>query len=137
MFEFDGSFMQCFSGSLAFTDIGNERDGASSGGRGDVIQTDFNREEGSILPLTVKVAADQSGMRLAKVSASMVRVTLTKGWRNQLLDGFADQLFGRPAEHRCQRMIRRHDRTLRVHDNNALSGGFQEQPEFAIAFLVA
>ena len=76
------------------------------------------------------------GPGAAKYPVRCCDVRVTNGRRHQPLDGLADQLARRPAEHRFEGAIRRHDRRLRIHRDNALRGGLQQQLQFPIALLV-
>ena len=58
----------------------------------------------------------------------MLGVHVTKRPGQQLFDGLADELPGRPAEHRLERTIGRHDRAAGIHRHDALRGGLQQKP---------
>src|SRR5262245_22443742 len=66
----------------------------------------------------------------------MANVDVSRGERDQPLQRLSDQLSGSPAEHRFERAIRGHDRAVPVHRDDPLRGGFEQQPQLAIARLV-
>src|SRR5262245_21083169 len=72
-----------------------------------------------------------------EIPTGMVRLHFTDGYWQELLDGLTNQLAGRPAVHRFERTIRRHDHAVRIHRHDPLGGSFQQKPQFAIVFLVA
>jgi hypothetical protein len=137
--QFDRAFLKRRADTPALRNVRDERDRLSTIGCGDVIQTDFDRKRRSVPPFTdeVDVRAHRPGTGRAEIGRPMPHVRVPqRGW-HQPLDRLTDQFARAPAEHRFERMIRRHDRAPRIDHHDALFGGFQQQAELAIVFLVA
>ena len=139
VFQFDRALLKGDRRPLAFSDVRDEGDGVSAPGVGQMIQTDFERKRRPVLPLTdeLGVHTRRLGARFGEVPGPMLRVRVTNGRRHEPRDRPANQLPGRPAEHRFEGAIRRRDRSLGIHHDNALRGGLQQQLHFPIALFVA
>jgi hypothetical protein len=125
MFQFGRALLQRRGGALAIGDVGHEREGASAAGRRDVVHADFDWKRRA-----VAAYADE-------VQAAAPFIPVSKRRWHQTLDPLADQVDGRPAEHRFERVIRGDDHALGVHRHDALRGGLEQRPQRAIVFLLA
>ena len=125
VFQFGRALLKGHCGTLAFGDVGHERECASAARRRNVIDGDFDRKHGPVLADADEVLA-----------ARRVRAVAKHRW-HQALDRLADQLFGGPAEHHLDRTIRKDDHPTRVRRNDALRGGLEQRSQRAIVFLVA
>ena len=125
VFQFGRALLKGHRGTLAFGDVGHERECASAARRRNVIDGDFDRKRGSVLARADEVEA-----------ARRVRAVAKDRW-DQALDRLADQLVGGPAEHHLDRTIRKDEHPTRVRRNDALRGGLEQRSQRAIVFLVA
>ena len=125
VFQFGRALLKGHRGTLAFGDVGHERECASAARRRNVIDGDFDRKHGPVLADADEVLA-----------ARGVRAVAKDRW-HQALDRLADQLFGGPAEHHLDCTIRKDEHPTRVRRNDALRGGLEQRSQRAIVFLVA
>ena len=125
VFQFGRALLKGRRGTLAFSDVGHERECASPARGRNVIDGDFDWKRGSVLARADEVEA-----------ARRVRAVAKDRW-DQALDRLADQLVGGPAEHHLDRTIRKDEHPTRVRRNDALRGGLEQRSQRAIVFLVA
>ena len=125
VFQFGRALLKGHRGTLAFGDVGHERECAPAARRRHVIDGDFDRKRGSVLA------------RADEVQAARWARAVAKDRRNQALDRLADQLFGGPAEHHLDRTIGKDEHPARVRRHDALRGRLEQRPQRAIVFLVA
>ena len=136
LFQFGRSLVKDRLGMLARRDVGHERNGPPPAGSVDVIQTHFDWERRPVAPLSREIEVEEHRTRGGKVLGAMLGVQITQGRRHQPLDGLANELARRPPEHHFESPVGGHDHALRIHRDDALRGGLQQQAQFAIALLI-
>jgi len=93
-FQFGITAPEGILGLLACTDVGNEGNGVPAAWSRDVIQTDFNRKQRAILPLTneLTISPHESWNRFSEVIGSMPGMGVTAGLRDEPFDGLPGEL---------------------------------------------